>query len=276
MSERSERIVSKGRGGRAERGDHVEGSASRSEAKPWESWWRIVAIAERHWYVLRRSPHRLFDILLWPIVDTLLFGSMAVFAASRALTAGQQLVAYTLAGMVLWQVVYQAQISVSTGFLEETFSRNLLNLMATPLREWEHVAGMALFGLAKLLCGVGMVAGLAWVAYAFDLTAMGFGLLPIAALLLGVGWAVALFVIGLSGVFYPVAALPEVLQPVAAVLPTTHAFAAGRGLINDGVMQWDEVGLAAAGTAAMLAAALAFVVWMLRVFRARGFITRYS
>jgi len=80
----------------------------------------------------------------------------------------------------------------------------------------------------------------------------------------------------LSGVFYPVAALPEVLQPVAAVLPTTHAFAAGRGLINDGVMQWDEVGLAAAGTAAMLAAALAFVVWMLRVFRARGFITRYS
>jgi len=298
MSERSERIVSKGRGGRAERGDHVEGSASRSEAKPWESWWRIVAIAERHWYVLRRSPHRLFDILLWPIVDTLLFGSMAVFAASRALTAGQQLVAYTLAGMVLWQVVYQAQISVSTGFLEETFSRNLLNLMAAPLREWEDVAGMALFGLAKLLCGVGMVAGLAWVAYAFDLTAMGFGLLPIAALLLGVGWAVALFVIGLvlrfgsgaealawgvmftlmplSGVFYPVAALPEVLQPVAAVLPTTHAFAAGRGLINDGVMQWDEVGLAAAGTAAMLAAALAFVVWMLRVFRARGFITRYS
>jgi ABC-2 type transport system permease protein len=144
-----------------------------------------------------------------------------------------------------------------------------------------------------------MVAGLAWVAYAFDLTAMGFGLLPIAALLLGVGWAVALFVIGLvlrfgsgaealawgvmftlmplSGVFYPVAALPGgACSRWPRVLPTTHAFAAGRGLINDGVMQWDEVGLAAAGTAAMLAAALAFVVWMLRVFRARGFITRYS
>jgi ABC-2 type transport system permease protein len=263
-----------------------------------ESWWRVVAIAQRHWYVLRRSPHRTFDILLWPIVDTLLFGSMAVFAASRAMTAGQQIIAYTLAGMVLWQVVYQSQLSVSTGFLEETFTRNLINLMATPLREWEHVAGMALFGLAKLLCGVGVVAGLAWVAYAFDLTSMGFGLLPIAALLLAVGWAVALLVVGLvlrfgtgaealawgvmftvmplSGVFYPVEALPGVLQPVAWLLPTTHAFAAGRGLVTDGVMRWDEVGIAAAGTAAVLAAALAFVTWMLRVFRARGYITRYS
>jgi ABC-2 type transport system permease protein len=263
-----------------------------------ESWWRVLAIAQRHWYVLRRSPHRLFDVLLWPVVDTLLFGSIAVFAASRALTSGQQLIAYTLAGMVLWQVVYQAQISVSTGFLEETFSRNLLNLMATPLREWEHVAGMALFGLAKLLGGVGMVATLAWVAYAFDLTAMGFGLVPVAVLLLGVGWAIALFVIGLvlrfgsgaealawgvlftlmplSGVFYPVAALPAVLQPVASVLPTTHAFAAGRALVAGAPMPWDEVAIAAAGTAAMLAAALAFVVWMLRLFRARGYITRYS
>ena len=31
----------------------------------------------------------------------------------------------------------------------------------------------------------------------------------------------------LSGVFYPVEALPGVLQPIAPLLPTTHAFAAG-------------------------------------------------
>jgi ABC-2 type transport system permease protein len=89
-------------------------------------------------------------------------------------------------------------------------------------------------------------------------------------------WGVLFTLMPLSGVFYPVTALPGVLQPVAGVLPTTHAFTAGRGLVTDGVMQWDEFGVAAVGTAAMLAAALAFVVWMLRVFRARGFITRYS
>jgi ABC-2 type transport system permease protein len=262
------------------------------------SWWRVVGVAQRHWYVLRRSPHRLFDVVLWPIVDTLLFGSIAVYAASRSLTTGQQLIAYTLAGMILWQVVYQAQIALATGFLEETWSRNLLNLMATPLREWEHVAGMALFGLAKLVCGVGVVAVLAWVAYAFDVTTMGPALLPVAAILLAIGWAIALFVIGLvlrfgsgaealawgvlfalmplSGVFYPVAALPGVLQPVAAVLPTTHAFAAGRVLAAGGPVPWGEVGTAAAGTLVMVVAALGFVTMMLRQFRARGFVTRYS
>ena len=89
-------------------------------------------------------------------------------------------------------------------------------------------------------------------------------------------WGVLFTLMPLSGVFYPVAALPGVLQPVASLLPTTHAFAAGRELIAGAQTPWDELAIAAAGTAAMLAAALAFVVWMLRLFRARGYITRYS
>ena len=262
------------------------------------SWWRVVAVAQRHAYVLWRSPHRLFDVVLWPVVDTLLFGSIGVYAASRALGAGQQVVAYLLIGMVLWQVVYQSQINLSTGFLEETWSRNVLNLMVTPLREWEYGAGLALFGLAKMIGGLIAVTLLAVTAYAFDVSGLGFELLPFAALLLAIGWAIAMFVVALvlrfgsgaealawgvlfammplSGVFYPVAALPAPLQPIAQVLPTTHVFTAGRTLVAGGPMPWDELAVAAAGTAVMVGAALAFLVWMLRVFRRRGFITRYS
>lgn len=262
------------------------------------SCWRVLAVAQRHWYVLRRSPHRLFDVVLWPVVDTLLFASIAVYAGSRSLTIGEQLIAYTLTGMILWQVVYQAQIALATGFLEETFSRSLLNLMASPLREWEYVAGVALFGLAKLVGGVGVVAALAWMAYAFDLTALGVGLLPVATLLLAIGWAIALFVIGLvlrfgtgaeafawgilftvmplSGVFYPTRALPPPLRPLADALPTTHAFAAGRVLASGGAMPWRELAIATAGTAALVLGGLAFVLLMLRRFRSRGYVTRYS
>ena len=42
-------------------------------------WLRIWAVARRHAYVLVRSPHRLFDVTVWPIVDTVLFGSLGVF-----------------------------------------------------------------------------------------------------------------------------------------------------------------------------------------------------
>src|SRR5215207_7086554 len=150
------------------------------------AWLRIWAVARRHAYVLYRSPHRLFDVTVWPIVDTVLFGSLGVFFVRQGGpgSPAQAGVAYLLSGIVLWHVVYQAQIAVSTGFMEETWSRNLLSLMVTPLRELELVAGIALFGLAKLAMGVGVVALAAFAFYAFDVTTLGLGLVPVIAVLL--------------------------------------------------------------------------------------------
>ena len=62
----------------------------------------------------------------------------------------------------------------------------------------------------------------------------------------------------------------------AALVLRAHAFAAGRALIDGGPMPWGELGLAAVGTVVATAAALAFVAWMLRLFRRRGYVTRYS
>jgi ABC-2 type transport system permease protein len=263
-------------------------------------WLRMWAVARRHAYVLYRSPHRMFDVSVWPIVDTVLFGSLGVFFARQGgpSSTAQAGVGYLLSGIVLWHVVYQAQISVSTGFMEETWTRSLLSLMVTPLKELELVAGIAMFGLVKLVMGVGVVAVAAFFLYAFDVTALGLGLVPVIAILLMGGWAIALIVIGLTlrfgngaevlawgimfvvmplgGVFYPVEALPGFMQPLSRLLPTTHAFAAGRALIDGGPVPWGELGLAAAGTLVVTAGALAFVAWMLRVFRRRGYVTRYS
>jgi ABC-2 type transport system permease protein len=260
-------------------------------------WMRIIAIATRHAYVLKRSPHRLFDVSVWPLVDALLFGSLGVFVSDQG-SAGAVAFGYLLSGIILWHVIYQSQISLSTGFLEETWTRNLLNLMVTPVRELEYAAGVALFGLVKLVIGVGVVAVAALGFYAFDVTDLGLGLIPIAAILLGVGWVIALFVIGfvlrfgagaealawgvlfailpLSGVFYPVAALPGLLQPLALVLPTTHAFGAARALVEGRGILWGELGIAAASALISALAAVVFVTRMLATFRRRGYITRYS
>lgn len=261
------------------------------------SWTRVWAIAVRHAYVLRRSPHRLFDVTIWPLVDVLLFGSLGVFVASGGPT-GETAFAYLLSGIVLWHVVYQSQIAASTGFLEETWSRNLLNLMVTPLKETEYAAGVVLFGMVKLVIGVGIVALTAILFYSFNVTNLGLGLIPIAAVLLTVGWVISLFVVGfilrfgagaealawgilfavlpLSGVFYPPEALPAFLRPLAAILPTTHAFAAGRSIVDGDGMDYGELGLAALTTVLAAGAGVLFLTRMLRLFRRRGYITRYS
>lgn len=260
-------------------------------------WHRVRAIVKRHYYVLRRSPHRWFDIVIWPVVDALLFGSLGVFVARQGGT-GRVGLAYLLSGILLFHVIFQSQIAVAVGFLEEAWSRNLLNIMTTPLTELEYVTGVALFGMFKLVVGVGVVALACWGFFSFAITDLGWGLLPIFVELLVVGWAISLFVIGLvlrfgpsadilawgilfvilplSGVFYPTEALPGPLQPVARALPTTHAFAAGRELVAGRPLPWGELAIAGGGILIVAGSGLAFVLHMLRLFRRRGYVTRFS
>jgi hypothetical protein len=138
-------------------------------------------------------------VTLWPLVDVVLFGSLAAFVGTNGTSGASKASGYLLAGIVLWHVIYQSQIAMSTGLLEETWTRNLLNLMVTPIREVEFVAGVAMFGMVKLAMGVGvMVLG----ALAFFSTWSGFGLIPIAITLPIVGWAIS-FVMGLVLRFAP-------------------------------------------------------------------------
>ena len=260
-------------------------------------WTRVKAIAIRHAYVLKRSPHRAFDVFVWPVVDVLLWGSLGVFVSQQT-DAAQSGVPYLLAGILLFHVLYQSQIALSTGFLEEVWSRNLLNFMTTPVSEWEYAAGVALFGLAKVVTGLAVVVVAAFGFYAFSIFDVGWALLPIGAVLLIAGWSISLFVIGLvlrfgqsaevlawgilfvvmplSGIFYPVDALPTVLQPISVALPTTHAFAAVRTVLDGDPIPWDQIAIAAVGCILVAFAGLWFVARMLKTFRQRGYITRFS
>src|SRR3954453_8520974 len=141
--------------------------------------------------------------------------------------------------------------------------------MVTPMREVEYVAGVVLFGMVKLFMGLAVVSLTALGFFAFNVTDLGIGLIPVSAVLLVCGWVIALFVIALvlrfgtgaealawgilfvvlplSGVFYPIAALPWILRPIAQALPTTHAFAAVQALFDGCGLLWGELGLALLG-----------------------------
>lgn len=258
---------------------------------------RVKAVIRRQGFVQLRAPQRWFDVAIWPMVDTVIWGSIGKFVDQQGGAARAGL-PYMLSGILLMHVVYQSNVSLSTGFMEETWSRNLLNFMVTPLRELEYLGGVILFGLARLVTGLGCVALAAGVLYSFDVTSAGWGLVPVMAVLMLVGWAISLVVIGLllrygsgaeiltwgflfivialSGAFYSPKALPAVLQPVSAVLPSTHAFTAARALLDGHPMPWGELGAALVGLAVVIPLSVGFLLRMLRVFRDRGYVTRYS
>jgi ABC-2 type transport system permease protein len=270
---------------------------SEPTAQPAFSWLRVRTVVRRHAYVLWRSPHRWFDIVVWPLFDVLLWGSLGAFVAQEN-DASRATTPYLLAGIMLFHVLFQSQIAVSTGFMEETWTRNLLNMMTTPLREIEYVAGLAVYGLAKLTAAMAMVCLTALTFYGFGLGEVGWGLVPIVGILMVIGWALAMFVVGLllrygqsaeilawastflilsvSGVFNPVDSIPGVLQPLAHVLPTTYVFSAARDLLDGKAMPWGDLGIAAVGSVVLVALAMTFVTRKLAQFRHRGYVTRYS
>ncbi|GGM17705.1 MULTISPECIES: ABC transporter permease [Micromonospora] len=259
---------------------------------------RIAAVAVRHWFVTRRSPHRFLDIAVWPVFDMLLYGSIAMYVRQAGGDAATRTALSVVAGIVMWHVVYQSQIAVSSSFFEEIYARQLPSLLTTPLRPVEWVAGAAVQGLVRVGVGIAAVTAAAAVLFGFDLTGTGGAIVPVMALLLLTGWAIALIVMGvvmflgtgtetlaftllfimlpLSGAFYPVSVLPAWIQPVSAVLPTTYTFSAARAVATGDPAPWGEIGVAALATAALMAAAFGFAAFALRVFQRRGFVSRYQ
>lgn len=258
---------------------------------------RVRAIFRRHAYVQKRAPQRWFDVMVWPMVDTVIWGSIGRFVDQQG-GAHRSGSAYMLSGVLLMHVVYQSNVSLSTGFMEETWSRNILNFMVTPIREIEYLAGVVLFGFVRMALGLAFVAVAAYGLYAFNVTHAGVALIPAVAVLMLMGWAIALLVIGLmlrfgsgaeilawgimfmvialSGTFYSPNALPHLLRPIAYLLPSTHAFTIARALLDGHRMPWGELGAAALGLCFVLPLCFAFLLRMLHTFRARGYITRYS
>ncbi len=260
-------------------------------------WSRIGAVAYNQWLALARYSHNWFDILVWPAVDVLLFGAIGVYVA-KAQGSSTHLFAFMLAGIVLWHVVHISSVSLSKGFLGETWDRSVLNLLVTPISEAEFMCGVGLFTLVKLFMGFVFLIAMTWIAFSFNIFGVGFVIVPIFGLLLIVAFTLSVLVSGLmmrfghgaeilvwgflaaalplSGVFYPINALPKFVRPIAEILPTSHAFTALRAVLNGQATPWGQLAIAYALALAMFGASLWFAARMLKVFRARGYITRYS
>ena len=261
------------------------------------SWLRVRTIVRRLSYVVGRSPDRWFLIFVFPFIDVILFGSIGAFVAQQG-GATRSAAPYLLAGVMLNHFLFQTEVSVATGFMEETWSRNVLNIMTTPVREVEYVVALALFSMAKLVGAMATVSLAALVFYQFGLAQLGWGVLPLGftlilsglamglwmvGLLLRYGqsaeiftWATSFLVLALSGVFNPIRAIPGPLQPVSRLLPTTYAFNAMRTLLDGRPMPWGDLARAGFGGLALLAISAVFLTRMMATFRRRGFVTRYS
>ena len=213
---------------------------------------RIGAMVLRYFYVLRSSLPRLVELAYWPSVQVLIWGFITQFFATNSSYIVQAF-GVLLSGVLLWDVLFRAQIGVSVSFLEEMWSRNIGHLFVAPLRPLEMAAAMLFMSLIRTLIAILPATLLAYFAFKYSIYSMGLPLVAFFANLLVMGWAVGLMICGLllryglaaeslawgvvfalsplSGVFYPITILPGWLQPVARILPSAQVFEGMRAVL---------------------------------------------
>ena len=229
---------------------------------------RIAAIALRHAYVIRRHPIRIAELVYWPLLDLLVWGFLATYLDSHGVgqTPAGQVLGTLVGGLILWDLLFRAQQGVSLAYLEEVWSRNLLNLFVSPLTLGEYLVGSLVVSCVKVTFSTALMMLVAALAYHFQLFSLGYALVPFVACLLAMGWsigiattaailrhgqgaenlawAIAFLFQPFSAVFYPVSALPLWMQPIALSLPSTHVFEGMRAVLAGQPLPWSQVGWA--------------------------------
>ncbi len=157
---------------------------------------RIGAMMLRYWYLLRSSWPRLLDLVYWPTVQMVTWGFLQYYITTNAgflARAGGTFIGAVL----LWDILFRGQLGFSISFLEEMWSRNIGNLMMSPLRPIEFIAALMVMSLVRLSIGAVPVTFLAIGFFGFNLYGLGFALVAFFFNLMLTSWAIGIFVSGL-------------------------------------------------------------------------------
>ena len=252
---------------------------------------RIGAMLLRHWYLLTSSWPRLLELVYWPMLTLMSWGFLQNYINSNAsyfAKAGGTFIG----AIILWDILFRGQLGFSMSFLEEMWSRNLGNLMMSPLTPLEFLLSLMIMSLIRLAIGIIPMTLVAMAFFDFNLFGLGIALVAFFCNLIFTSWAVGIIVSGLvlrngmgaeslawtlifillplACVYYPVSVLPYWLQWAAWLLPPTYVFEGMRALMIDRVFRADLMIEALAINAALLAVAFMAFVALLNSARRHG------
>ena len=257
----------------------------------------IAGILLRQLYLFRSSPVRLLPTFAWVAIDIVVWGFLTRYLNS---VSGNHLnfVPSLLGAVLFWDFFTRIMQGVTTAFLEDVWSRNFLNLFATPLSISEYVTGLVLTSVATSLIALVVMLVLATIVFGLSFIALGAMLIPFvlvlflfgvalgivaSALVLRLGpasewlvWPMPALLSPFVGVYYPLSTLPEWMRDVGYVLPPSYVFEGMRALVNG--QAFSASSLLIGGGLAILQVVLAGYFFA-RVFRytvRTGLLARYS
>lgn len=224
----------------------------------------IWAVVLRYVRVVKTDVGRIAMIFSWPLLDVIIWGFLGKWMQSTQTTGGYELLFLMI--ILLWQLVGRTGSEVGFTLLEDLWSRNILNMFASPLQVREWLMGIVIF--------VGMIISsiiiycimLSWLFFhgvsilkmlklfvlfgpSLFLSGIWIGLIGlICVILLGksageftfiAAWGFSPFV----GAFYPIDILPSSLHYISYALPMTYVFQSVRNMILHNQFSYHLLGI---------------------------------
>lgn len=261
------------------------------------NWRRVKALLLKFIFICSRNSFRAMDVFFWPMMDLLVWGFLTVYM----LKVGNALpgaITFLIGAVIMWNVLYRAQQVISIAFLEDVWSKNLLNVFASPVRVREYIASTYITGLIQAVIVLLFLSAAAAMFYSFNLLHLGIycGAFFVNLLLMGwwlgllttgvivrygppaeaLAWAVPFLVQPISAVFYPVSVLPPFMQILAKCVPSSYVFEGMRQIIEKKAFDSNSLVIALLlNVAYMIAAALVFRHFFEEA-RTKGLLAKYG
>lgn len=256
-----------------------------------------MALVLRYLYLLKSSPTRVISLYIWVAIDIVLWGFISNYLNLIG-AAGFNFVPAFLGAVLLSDFFARVILGITTAFFEDVWSRNFLNIFASPLRISEYLGGLVLTGVLTSMMGLVFMLLLAWLCFGLSPFAYGWLMIPFVGILYLTGialgivgcavvlrlgpasewfiWPIPALIAPFAGVFYPVHILPHWMQVVSSILPPSYVFGNLRALLANQPPDLSQLALGSLlGLGYIIASCLIFMLSYRHAVRT-GLIARYS
>ncbi len=258
----------------------------------------IHALVLRYLYLFTRTPIRLIELLFWPIVQLLVWGYLTTYLQRNTDAEFSGFITFLIGAVIFWDVLFRSQQAVAIYFLEDVWTRNVLNVFVAPIRTVEYLGATFTVGIMRTALTVTILSLISYGLYHFNILSLHWALFPFVFNLLLFGWSLGMISTALivrwgpaaetlawatpfliqpfACVFYPLSELPAWMQWISASLPATHVFEGMRAILKTGELPVTNLVWAFGLNAAYMAGAGWLFGHVLKVARIKGLLTKFA
>src|SRR5689334_15841064 len=157
---------------------------------------RTAAIVLRQLYLMRGSFARVLPLFVWVAIDIVLWGFITRYLNSVS-NSGINFVPTLLGAVLLWDFFTRVMQGVTMTFFEDVWSRNFLNVFASPLRISEYLTGLVISSTATSIVSLVFMLLLATGVFGLSFFSYGVMLIPVLLVLFLFGIALGIAATGM-------------------------------------------------------------------------------